>query len=94
MHVVHGKEIIMITIYSKNGCPQCETAKSLLNSYGLEYNEIRIDQVDQAREFLLKKGHRSVPQFYIGDEILLKDGFLELQTHTKQTLEKLIEDLK
>ena len=62
----------MITIYSRPGCKYCEQSKTLLESKGLEYNELMLD-VDITVEQLKKlvPGARSVPQimknnYYIG----------------------------
>jgi len=41
----------MITIYSKDGCPNCVRAKTLLEQHEIEYKEVRIDQDDDARNF-------------------------------------------
>ena len=64
----------MITIYSKNNCPDCQTAKRVLDMYRVGYCDINIDTDDQAREFLLSQGHRSVPQFYVNNELLVENG--------------------
>ena len=34
---------LQITVYSKSACPQCESAKMLLKSRSLPYEEIKID---------------------------------------------------
>jgi glutaredoxin 2 len=34
----------MITVYSKNHCPFCDKAKSLLKLKGIDYTEIKIDE--------------------------------------------------
>lgn len=67
----------MITVYSKNSCPNCDKAKAYLNSKNIEYNEIKVDEVPEAREFLLAEGHRSVPQFY-NNGVLIEGGYAGL----------------
>lgn len=67
-----------ITIYSKSQCPHCESAKNLLKSKGIEFTEVRIDLDPEARQFLIGQGHRSVPQFYRDDELLLPGGYNDL----------------
>ena len=62
----------MLTVYSKNNCPFCVQAKNLLQLKGIEYEEIKIDENPEAREFVLAEGHRTVPQIY-------KDGVLFVQ---------------
>lgn len=65
----------MITVYSKNNCPFCVQAKNLLQLKGFEYEEVKIDEVPEAREFVLSKGHRTVPQIYKDGELLVEGGF-------------------
>lgn len=69
-----------IIVYSKNNCPDCDQAKALLKSRGLEYDEKIIVSEDDAdgenlitKEDLLKviPTARSVPQIII-DGALLK----------------------
>jgi glutaredoxin len=56
----------MITVYSKKNCPACDQAKRVLTQRQMQYNEVRIDEDIDAREFLLAAGHRTVPQIYDG----------------------------
>ena len=58
---------LQITVYSKSACPQCESAKMLLKSRSLPYEEIKID--DEA-ERLAKCGPsvRQMPQIFINDQ--------------------------
>ena len=56
------KEVI---IYSKNLCGYCTMAKNWLNSKGIEYKEINIEEQPEAREFVISEGHRTMPQIYI-----------------------------
>ena len=59
----------MITVYSKNNCPFCDRAKALLESKGIEFKTVMMEDTPDAREFLMDQGLRSVPQIF-------KDGFL------------------
>jgi glutaredoxin len=65
---------MMLTVYSKNNCPNCVRAKSLLESRGVNYTEVNIETDPDARQMLLDKGLRSVPQIFHGYE-LLPGGF-------------------
>ena len=65
---------MMLTVYSKNNCPNCVRAKSLLESRGVNYTEVNIETDPDARQMLLDKGLRSVPQIFHGSE-LLPGGF-------------------
>ena len=35
----------MLTIYSKNNCPQCKMVKRWLDNKNVEYNEINIEEM-------------------------------------------------
>ena len=65
----------MLTVYSKANCPFCDQAKALLESRGVEYEEVRVDQDPSAREFIMGQGHRSVPQIYQDGKLLVEGGF-------------------
>jgi len=57
-----------IKVYSTLICPYCHAAKNLLNSLGLEYQEIRIDMDPEQRSLMMQKsGRTSVPQIFIND---------------------------
>lgn len=60
----------MIKVYSKNNCPFCDRAKSLLESKGVAYEAINIEEHPDAREFLVDQGLRSVPQIFKGTALL------------------------
>ncbi len=64
----------MITVYSKNNCPFCDRAKALLESKGVEYKVVNIEEVPDARELLVDQGLRSVPQIF-NDGVLLAGGY-------------------
>lgn len=69
----------MITVYSKNNCPYCVQAKSLLELKGVAFEEIKIDEDSEAREFVLGEGHRTVPQIYQDGKLLVEGGFQGLK---------------
>lgn len=64
----------MITVYSKHNCPYCDRAKALLESKGVEYKVVNIEETPDAREFLVDQGLRSVPQVF-QDGVLLAGGY-------------------
>ena len=64
----------MITVYSKNNCPFCDRAKALLESKGIEFKIVNIQDEPNAREFLVDQGLRSVPQVF-KDGVLLPGGY-------------------
>ena len=64
----------MITVYSKNNCPFCDRAKALLESKGIAFKTIKLEDEPDAREFLMDQGLRSVPQIF-KDGVLLPGGY-------------------
>lgn len=60
----------MITVYSKSNCPFCDRAKALLESKGVEYTTVSIEEDQDARQHLLDMGLRSVPQIFRGTTLL------------------------
>jgi glutaredoxin 3 len=55
-----------IVIYSKSNCPNCTTAKALLNSKGIGYEEMNLDDVDRFVEFqLCYPEAKQMPQIFI-----------------------------
>jgi len=58
-----------VTLYTTRYCPFCIRAKSLLDSKGVEYEDIPVD-ADPARrrEMMARAGRHTVPQIWIGDE--------------------------
>jgi len=79
----------MITVYSKNNCPFCVQAKSLLQLKGIEFDEIKIDESTEAREFVLGEGHRTVPQIYRDGKLLVEGGFQGLKKQNEEFFNQL-----
>jgi glutaredoxin 3 len=65
----------MLKVYSKNNCPFCEQAKGLLTKKGIQFDVVKIDEDNEAREWLMAQGHRTVPQLYIGESLLVEGGY-------------------
>lgn len=79
----------MITVYSKNNCPYCVQAKNLLELKGIEFEEVKIDEIPEAREFVLAEGHRTVPQIYKDGKLLVEGGFQGLKKQQENFWESL-----
>jgi glutaredoxin 3 len=79
----------MITVYSKNNCPYCVQAKSLLQLKGIEFDEVKIDEAPEAREFILAEGHRTVPQIYQDGKLLVAGGFQGLKKQNEEFFNQL-----
>ena len=57
-----------ITIYSKETCPYCDSAKRLLAAKGQTWTEIDIEAEPARRDEMIERsGRRTVPQIWIGD---------------------------
>jgi glutaredoxin 3 len=65
-------------VWSKDQCPYCVQAKSLLESRGIEYEERNVSK-DWTREQLLEAvpTARTLPQIFMGEELV--GGFTELR---------------
>lgn len=57
----------MITVYTKNNCPNCVQAKSILKIKGREFEEVNVDEDSTARDYLISLGFKTMPQIYIKD---------------------------
>jgi glutaredoxin 3 len=60
----------MIIVYSKNNCPSCVQAKNLLRVKSQDFMEINIETNAAARDYLLEKSLRSLPQVFDGEELI------------------------
>jgi len=58
-----------VTIYTKSSCPNCTTAKLLLNSLNIEYKEIDIETGGRFANFVANYPEaRKMPQIFINDQ--------------------------
>lgn len=67
-------------VWSKEACPFCDQAKSLLTMKGIAYEEKKIGE-GYTKEQLLEAvpGARAVPQIFLDDTLI--GGFAELRKH-------------
>jgi glutaredoxin 3 len=57
---------VNIVIYTKSGCPNCTTAKRLLDDKGIGYNEYSVDDPSTMSLFIQNnQGIRQMPQIFI-----------------------------
>jgi glutaredoxin 3 len=68
----------MLTIYSKNNCSYCVQAKELLTRRNVAFTEVKIDEDASAKEFIISKGHRTVPQIYKDGDLFVENGYMGL----------------
>ena len=61
-----------VTIYTKDYCPFCTKAKSLLTLKKIQFEEINLNQNPDKFNEMLKKsnGARTVPQIFSGDNYI------------------------
>jgi len=64
-------------IYSRSDCGFCHAAKELLESKGLEYEEVDIDSDQNSRVMLKAKGFKTVPVIYLGEDHI--GGYTDLK---------------
>jgi glutaredoxin 3 len=59
-----------VTIYTKAYCPYCVRALSVLQSKGVSYQEVRIDEQPELRPQMIERagGRTTVPQIFIGTQ--------------------------
>ena len=67
-------------VWSKDACPFCVQAKTLLESKGIEFEERNV-QHEWTREQLLEvvPNARTLPQIFLDDQYI--GGFTELRKH-------------
>lgn len=57
-----------VRMYTTRVCPFCVMAKRLLQSKGVCYEEIRVDENPGVREEMMRiSGRRTVPQIFVGE---------------------------
>jgi glutaredoxin len=82
----------MLTVYSKNHCPFCDQAKALLKRKNIAFEEIKIDEVQEARQFVMESGHRTVPQIYNNGKLFVEGGYTGLAKLSDEEIKKKLED--
>ena len=66
-----------IEVYSTPNCPFCVSAKELLKSKNLNFQEIDVsDDIDSLQKMIKLSGLRSVPQIFINNQSI--GGYEEL----------------
>ena len=70
-------------VWSKNACPYCVQAKSLLEMKGIEYEERNVQEA-WTKEQLLEAvpTARTLPQIFLDDNYI--GGFTELKQHLEK----------
>lgn len=68
----------MITLYSKPNCPYCDRAKIWLEKNDIPYNTINVMEDNASLEFIKSQGHKTVPQIYFENKLLVEGGYTGL----------------
>jgi len=73
-----------IVVYTKSACPNCEYAKNLLKSKGLEHNTIDVEQNPETAKLLFEQypEARQMPQIFINGQRV--GGLAGLQVALKE----------
>ena len=72
-----------VTIYTRSNCPNCDSAKRLLESKGVKYADVDIELGDRLANFLKEfPDARQMPQIFINDQRV--GGLAGLQAALKQ----------
>ena len=79
-----------VVVYSKDYCPYCDRAKSLLKSKCVSFEEINLEgQMEKFVELKQKTGMMTVPQIFINDQLV--GGYTELaELESKGELDTLL----
>lgn len=52
----------MIKVYTKNGCPQCDMTKNVLNGEGIEFEVFNVEEDQEAFDYVVNTlGIRQMP---------------------------------
>ena len=84
----------MLTIYTKDWCGYCVQAKRYLTQNGFEFEECNIDNNEEAYKFLMSEGHRSVPQIYYKEKLLVEGGCDKLLALSPSDIREKINELE
>lgn len=58
-----------VVMYTKEDCPYCDMAKTLLKARHVNFEEIRVDLDESKREEMMQLSQRrTVPQIFINDQ--------------------------
>lgn len=73
-----------VQVYTMEQCPYCEAAKKLLQTRGIEFEEIRLSEDDDAawKALYRRTGLKTVPQIFAGEKLI--GGFTELVKQDKK----------
>ena len=59
-----------IRIYTKTSCHKCAAVKKKIEGLDIQFEELNIEQLAEAKEYVVSRGHKTVPQVYFNDTLL------------------------
>lgn len=65
-----------VKIYTTQYCPYCDAAKNLLTQRNIEFEAIDVSNTEDKMALVARTGWRTVPQIFIGEELI--GGYQEL----------------
>ena len=57
----------MYKVYGTRICLYCDKAENLLRTKDLPFEKIYIDEDDDAKDYIVKQGFKTVPQIWLDD---------------------------
>jgi glutaredoxin len=81
----------IITVYSKPNCPYCDRAKVWLEKNDIPYQTINVLEDEMALNFIKEQGHKTVPQLYLDNELLVEGGYTGLSKQNPEVIKEQIE---
>jgi len=57
----------MYKVYGTKICLYCDKAENLLKTKDLPFEKIYIDEDDNAKDYIVKQGFKTVPQIWLDD---------------------------
>jgi len=63
---------VKVTVYTMEFCPYCVRAKALLKERGIPFQEVMVDDEDDAQwdELFKKSGLKTMPQIFNGEKVI------------------------
>ena len=80
----------MLTIYSKDNCSSCESAKAFLAAKEIPFEVRNCDNDWGAFDFIAIQGFRSFPQIFKGTELFVQGGWAGLKAMQKEEIIKIL----
>lgn len=59
-----------LTLYSKDDCVYCDIMRERLTEWGVEFEEVKVPEVPEAKEMFRRLGLKTVPQLFCGEHHL------------------------